>query len=147
MWQWLLLLLVVMSLTVMVMLMLMLTLQSIGHVLHELIRCRVFLQQSRQLMRQMGLEAGVEIVPDGQLALAEATEQVPGVLFAGLPGAGGVDAIYCLTFADAARSRVEELWAHWREQDDDGHVCPLLSTCSSLSSVKSHGRPGLRLEH
>ena len=42
--------------------------------------------QSRKLLKRMGQYAGVEIEPDEQTVLADATEKIPGVLSAGVPG-------------------------------------------------------------
>ena len=41
----------------------------------------------------MGTESSVPIEPDTQTALLDASLQVNGVLIAGVPGAGGYDAI------------------------------------------------------
>jgi phosphomevalonate kinase len=51
------------------------------------------------------------IEPASQTALADATAELPGVLFAGVPGAGGKDAICAVVAGVGARRRVEELWA------------------------------------
>jgi phosphomevalonate kinase len=61
----------------------------------------------------MGERAGVGIEPKEQTALADATEAVEGVLCAGVPGAGGVDAIFAITLGTDTRSRVESMWSHW----------------------------------
>eukprot|EP00978_Attheya_sp_CCMP212_P035702 scaffold156990_cov56-Attheya_sp.AAC.1 len=44
----------------------------------------------------MGELAGVPIEPPSQTQLANATLALPGVLCAGVPGAGGYDALYCI---------------------------------------------------
>jgi phosphomevalonate kinase len=86
----------------------------------------------------MGECAGVGIEPDEQTRLVDATESVEGVLAAGVPGAGGVDAVFALVLTPQARTRVEELWSRW---GDDGRVvCPLL-----LSS-DSDDKLGVRVE-
>jgi len=51
---------------------------------------------ARSLMRNMGVFAGVDIEPAFQSAIADATEALPGVLCAGVPGAGGSDALFAL---------------------------------------------------
>lgn len=51
---------------------------------------------SRKLMRAMGDKAGVEIEPRFQTRIADATEQLAGVICAGVPGAGGCDALFAL---------------------------------------------------
>lgn len=82
-------------------------------------------------MRQMGSEAGVEIEPPSQTLLADKTETLPGVLCAGVPGAGGNDAIFAITLSSKARSGVEEMWSQWGSGPELGVgagcvVCPLL---------------------
>ena len=47
-------------------------------------------------MRLMGDKAGVEIEPPFQTRIADATERLPGVISAGVPGAGGCDALFAL---------------------------------------------------
>jgi phosphomevalonate kinase len=50
----------------------------------------------RGLLRQVGDAAGVGIEPIEQTNLLDRVCQLPGVLFAGVPGAGGHDAIFCI---------------------------------------------------
>ena len=76
----------------------------------------------------MGNSAGVEIEPDQQTVLADATERVPGVLCAGVPGAGGVDAIFAVTLSKTTRDRVEDMWSQWSR---GSAVCPLLLSADS----------------
>jgi hypothetical protein len=45
-------------------------------------------RQAQDLLRGMGEGAGVPILPDSQAELAQATAALPGVLAAGVPGAG-----------------------------------------------------------
>jgi len=78
----------------------------------------------------MGECAGQGIEPDEQTQLADETEALPGVLCAGVPGAGGVDAIYAVTLSGSARSGVEKMWS--LRKSNGSVVCPLmLSTCES----------------
>jgi phosphomevalonate kinase len=82
----------------------------------------------------MGDCAGVGIEPAEQTRLADATESLPGVLCSGVPGAGGVDAIFAIVLSATARSRVEQMWSQWgagaRSGSDstssDSVVCPLM---------------------
>ncbi|OQR87355.1 hypothetical protein ACHHYP_09100 [Achlya hypogyna] len=67
----------------------------------------------RSLLRSMGTQAGVGIEPAEQTALIDATMQVPGVLFGGVPGAGGNDAIFALVLHPSVLPRVEAFWATW----------------------------------
>jgi len=94
----------------------------------------------RGLLKLMGTSAGVEIEPDEQSRLCDATEKLPGVLCAGVPGAGGVDAVFAIVLSPVARMAVERLWSKWHTQEDrplpltiaahaaaqNTTVCPLL---------------------
>lgn len=92
--------------------------------------------------------AGVPIEPPVQTALVDATCDLPGVLCAGVPGAGGVDAVFAITVHPDSQGGVRELWARWRVGSGDvaaangapvdapekgggeGFVCPLLLAAS-----------------
>ena len=92
-----------------------------------LVTIRQLFKVARGLLRHMGEGAGVEIVPPQQLRLAEATEELPGVLCAGLPGAGGHDAIFAITLSAAARKRVETKWSDMSHSENGTlEVCPLM---------------------
>lgn len=65
----------------------------------------------RSLLRQMGDAAGVPIEPPLQTALLDATMKMEGVLIAGVPGAGGYDAVFAITLGTSARNRVEKQWS------------------------------------
>lgn len=73
----------------------------------------------------MGNEAGVGIEPELQTKLCDDTENVPGVLCAGVPGAGGEDAIFAIILDIQVRDNVENLWSTWGEAQSRS-VCPLL---------------------
>lgn len=77
---------------------------------------------ARRLLAAMGDAAGVPIEPREQGALADATLRLPGVLAAGVPGAGGHDALFALVLASgAAAAAVEATWLAW----PGGGVTPL----------------------
>ena len=105
-------------------------LSEVISVCEQLLHLRQLFTHTRDLLRKMGHEAGVEIVPDSQLVLVEATEALPGVLCAGLPGAGGNDAIFAITMSAAARHKVELAWSQMGSGGDQSspsiQVCPLL---------------------
>lgn len=90
--------------------------------------------RARSLLKRMGQAAGVDIEPDCQTMLVDATEKLPGVLAAGVPGAGGVDAIFAITISEVSRSEVELMWASWAgeglaDREEPGGrsmVCPLM---------------------
>ena len=78
------------------------------------------LQTTRALMRQMGEASDVPIEPPMQTALLDACSALPGVLGAGVPGAGGYDAIWVLAVSPAEPAasplvEVEETLVGWRE--------------------------------
>jgi len=95
-----------------------------------LIALRDKFQRARYLLKSMGEQAGVGIEPDSQTCLANATEAIPGVLCAGVPGAGGVDAVFAITLSTSARDAVENAWACWKDphaaEGSSQQVCPLV---------------------
>ncbi|RUS15435.1 ribosomal protein S5 domain 2-type protein [Endogone sp. FLAS-F59071] len=77
----------------------------------------------RSLIRRMSAFSDVPVEPEEQTRLLDACLAVPGVVMAGVPGAGGYDAIFCIVLsADAARE-VERVWQSWTEMS----VGPLLA--------------------
>mmetsp|Transcript_1012 Transcript_1012/g.1113 ORF Transcript_1012/g.1113 Transcript_1012/m.1113 type:complete len:557 (-) Transcript_1012:189-1859(-) len=96
----------------------------------DLSTLKALFHTARELLRDMGIQAGVEIEPAQQTILADKTESLPGVLCAGVPGAGGNDAIFAITLSTAARRRVEAVWSEWGVVEGDVmsgvRVCPLL---------------------
>ncbi|KAK4252696.1 hypothetical protein QN277_014440 [Acacia crassicarpa] len=64
----------------------------------------------RSLMRWMGEAAGVPIEPESQTKLLDATMKVEGVLLAGVPGAGGFDAVFAVTLGDSSKD-VTKVWS------------------------------------
>ncbi|PRQ18992.1 putative phosphomevalonate kinase [Rosa chinensis] len=61
-------------------------------------------------MHQMGEAAGVPIEPESQTKLLDATMSMEGVLLAGVPGAGGFDAVFAVTLGDSG-SHVTKSWS------------------------------------
>ena len=83
-----------------------------------LAQLRTAFVQARRHLKAMGVAAGVPIEPDAQTALCDACRQVPGVVAALVPGAGGHDAVACVYINTAAvRQAVADLWADWKGQD------------------------------
>ncbi|GLU05348.1 hypothetical protein SLE2022_224510 [Rubroshorea leprosula] len=64
----------------------------------------------RNHMRQMGKAADVPIEPDSQTQLLDATMSMEGVLLAGVPGAGGFDAIFAVTLGDSSNN-ITKAWS------------------------------------
>jgi phosphomevalonate kinase len=79
---------------------------------------------SRIMMKKMGDLASVPIEPDEQTSLLDACSLVPGVVGVGVPGAGGMDAIFVIAFGQESRNAVEELWV--RMSTKDRRISPLL---------------------
>ncbi|CAM9794975.1 unnamed protein product [Ectocarpus sp. 6 AP-2014] len=104
--------------------------------LQELLHLRTAFAKARQLLREMGEDAGVPIEPPVQTKLVNATSTLPGVLCAGVPGAGGVDAVFAIVVHPDAEDGVRDLWASWRvgadtqSEGEGATVCPLLLTAS-----------------
>jgi len=75
----------------------------------------------------MGKESSVPIEPDTQTSLLDASLQVNGVLIAGVPGAGGYDAIFCIIADDGddVYSTFNRLLQVWEKREV--RVCPLLA--------------------
>ncbi|GAA5961348.1 hypothetical protein JCM3765_004382 [Sporobolomyces pararoseus] len=80
----------------------------------------------RKLMREMGEASNVPIEPPSQSKLLNAISEIDGVVGAGVPGAGGYDAIWvlCLTPSSSAEStsnsstpleKVQDLLTSWKE--------------------------------
>ena len=97
-----------------------------GRVGKQLCVLRHLFVQCRALLKSMGDEAGVPIEPNQQSALCDATMQLPGVLAAGVPGAGGFDAIFAIVMSDAARRRVEDMWLDWKDGGEEMKVVPMI---------------------
>ncbi|CAA6669610.1 unnamed protein product [Spirodela intermedia] len=78
-------------------------------VVKSLLGARDAFLQIRSFMRQMGEAASVPIEPESQTRLLDATMKIEGVLLAGVPGAGGFDAVFAITLGDT-NSRVIQTW-------------------------------------
>ncbi|KAF9913652.1 phosphomevalonate kinase [Lobosporangium transversale] len=76
----------------------------------------------RGYLREMSRLSEVPIEPAEQTRLLDACLAVPGVLMAGVPGAGGYDAIFCIVLSDESRKAVESVWSGFKEMN----VGPLL---------------------
>ncbi|GAO49702.1 phosphomevalonate kinase [Saitoella complicata NRRL Y-17804] len=88
----------------------------------------------RTLLRLIGEQSSTAIEPETQTALLDLCIDVPGVVGAGVPGAGGYDAIFCLVIESGdAIENVRKVWGVW----DKAKVGPLLAR---------EEKEGLRLE-
>uniref|UniRef100_A0A0A0LJZ3 phosphomevalonate kinase n=1 Tax=Cucumis sativus TaxID=3659 RepID=A0A0A0LJZ3_CUCSA len=79
-------------------------------IIKALLGARNAMLQIRHHMRSMGEAAGVPIEPDSQTKLLDATMNMEGVLLAGVPGAGGFDAVFAVTLGDST-SNVTKSWS------------------------------------
>ncbi|KAK4486334.1 hypothetical protein RD792_009005 [Penstemon davidsonii] len=61
-------------------------------------------------MRKMGEAAGIPIEPESQTRLLDTTMNTEGVLLAGVPGAGGFDAVFAVTLGDSSNN-VIKVWS------------------------------------
>lgn len=78
----------------------------------------------RRLIREMSEKSNVPIEPQEQSKLLDACMNVPGIIMAGVPGAGGYDAIFCIALSEEGSSQVEQVWQSWSEMN----VGPLLAS-------------------
>ncbi|XP_059656915.1 phosphomevalonate kinase, peroxisomal isoform X1 [Cornus florida] len=84
--------------------------QSQTEVVKALLGARDAMLGIRNHMRRMGEAAGVPIEPESQTRLLDATVNMEGVLLAGVPGAGGFDAVFAITLGDSS-SNVTKAWS------------------------------------
>ncbi|AQL08004.1 phosphomevalonate kinase isoform X2 [Zea mays] len=79
-------------------------------IIRSLLAARDACLEIRLHMREMGIAAGVPIEPDSQTRLLDATMNMEGVLLAGVPGAGGFDAVFSVVLGDASNA-VAHAWS------------------------------------
>lgn len=80
-------------------------------VVTQLLALRAALVEVRRNLKLMGDLSGAAIEPDVQTQVCDATMALPGVLLAGVPGAGGMDALFAVALGATAQAAVQELWA------------------------------------
>uniref|UniRef100_A0A5B6ZFX2 phosphomevalonate kinase n=1 Tax=Davidia involucrata TaxID=16924 RepID=A0A5B6ZFX2_DAVIN len=83
---------------------------SQAEIVKALLGARDAMLRIRCHMRQMGEAAGIPIEPESQTLLLDATMDLEGVLLAGVPGAGGFDAIFAITLGDSSNN-VTKAWS------------------------------------
>nr|GMD12926.1 phosphomevalonate kinase-like [Ipomoea batatas] len=76
-------------------------------VVKELLGARDAMLGIRYHMRKMGEAAGIPIEPESQTRLLDATMNMEGVLLAGVPGAGGFDAVFAVTLGSSSNNVVK----------------------------------------
>jgi phosphomevalonate kinase len=95
-----------------------------ARILQLLIDIQIAFQDVRKLIRQMGIASGTPIEPPFQTYLCDETQNIPGVVFAGVPGAGGDDAIFALTLVssqglDFTMNRISSFWESFTFKSND----------------------------
>ncbi|KAM7257708.1 hypothetical protein ACFE04_013449 [Oxalis oulophora] len=78
-------------------------------IVKTLLLTRKTMLEIRYLMRLMGEASGVPIEPESQTKILDETMNVEGVLLAGVPGAGGFDAVFAITLGDSV-SNISKTW-------------------------------------
>ena len=96
---------------------------------------------TRRLLREMGEKSGTEIEPVEQTRVLDATLKVSGVVAAGVPGAGGYDAVFCIISAiekDRVREAVAQVWSMYnvRELDVEEDTQGMREEQSSIMEAK-----------
>nr|QEY10159.1 phosphomevalonate kinase [Scutellaria barbata] len=79
-------------------------------VVNALLGARDVMLVIRYNMRKMGEAAGIPIEPESQTKLLDTTMNMEGVVLAGVPGAGGFDAVFAVTLGDSS-SNVIKVWS------------------------------------
>uniref|UniRef100_A0A2N9IGV4 phosphomevalonate kinase n=1 Tax=Fagus sylvatica TaxID=28930 RepID=A0A2N9IGV4_FAGSY len=79
-------------------------------VVKALLGARDAMLRIRYHMRLMGEAAGVPIEPESQTQLLDATMNMEGILLAGVPGAGGFDAVFAVTLGNSGTD-VTKMWS------------------------------------
>jgi len=95
--------------------------------------------QVRICLRTLSEKTETPIEPESQTHLLDACMECPGVLMAGVPGAGGFDAIFCIIMEGQSSNgpckgidAIEKLWQNW----DESSVCPLCASQSNFGISK-----------
>eukprot|EP00003_Mantamonas_plastica_P013341 TRINITY_DN2331_c0_g1_i1.p1 TRINITY_DN2331_c0_g1~~TRINITY_DN2331_c0_g1_i1.p1 ORF type:complete len:144 (-),score=42.00 TRINITY_DN2331_c0_g1_i1:156-587(-) len=102
-------------------------------------------QTVRLLLKEMGEGAGVPVEPDSQTELLDETQSIPGVIMAGVPGAGGFDAVFVIYIGgESTRTAVEEFWMN-RSNDESSSASSELSDGSVCAMTVSATEQGVSL--
>jgi len=95
--------------------------------------------QVRNYLRILSKKTGAPVEPESQTHLLDACMDCPGVIMAGVPGAGGYDAIFCIIMEGESSetdckglTAIEKLWESWTETS----VCPLCASQSNFGISK-----------
>ncbi|GAA5811687.1 hypothetical protein MFLAVUS_005128 [Mucor flavus] len=112
-----------------------------GKVAEEMVKLVNAFNSVRSLLQKMTELSQVPVEPQEQTRLLDACTDIPGVAMAGVPGAGGYDAIFCIVLSNHSKHLVRKVWESWKELS----VGPLLSHADSngVTSVSLASVPGL----
>jgi len=92
--------------------------------------------QTRALLRSMGDAAGVGIEPPSQTKLLDATASLLGVALAGVPGAGGEDAIVALVLDSTVAKDVEAAWSTFQFDGQSNRVVKRLPVGVATETIQ-----------
>ncbi|RAL40353.1 hypothetical protein DM860_006423 [Cuscuta australis] len=108
-----------------------------AEVVKDLMGARDAMLGIRYHMRKMGEAAGIPIEPETQTQLLDETMSMEGVVLAGVPGAGGFDAVFAVTLGSSSSSS-NNLMRVWSSHN----VLPLLVREDPHGvSLETHGDP------
>ncbi|KAL9645724.1 hypothetical protein ABK040_003456 [Willaertia magna] len=114
------------------------------HVVESMVTIRKSFYAIRSKLKYMGQQAYNEpIEPEQQTELLNQTMNVNGCLIAGVPGAGGYDAVFSILFTpnsdeeslQQVKHSVESVWKEF-EKTNDCHVTPLLLNESKTKGLE-----------
>ena len=89
----------------------------------------------------MGQRSGADIEPASQTALLDATAQLEGVVLAGVPGAGGMDAVFAVVQTDRSEPFKEQLEQKNEKKEERGEVSsPVLAQLDHLWAQRNASR-------
>jgi len=77
-------------------------------------------ESRRSLLQAITRESGADIEPLEQTSLLDDTMLIPGVVAAGVPGAGGYDAVFALALTPQAAGAVATMWRGWSRLEVPG---------------------------
>ncbi|KAI9276698.1 ribosomal protein S5 domain 2-type protein [Phascolomyces articulosus] len=109
------------------------TVENKTPIMEEFIQLADDFGQVRAYLQKMSQLSDVPIEPSEQTRLLNACMDVEGVVLAGVPGAGGYDAIYCIVLSEKAKQGVRKLWSSWNEMN----VGPLLAQADNKGIAKA----------
>ncbi|XAR54758.1 Phosphomevalonate kinase [Bertholletia excelsa] len=81
-----------------------------AEIVKSMLGARDAMREIRSNLHLMGVAAGIPIEPESQTQLLDATMNLEGVLLAGVPGAGGFDAVFAVTLGNSS-SNITKAWS------------------------------------